>query len=158
MNFSQALGYLKAGRRMRQDPNKFWISLTRSEPPDFIWEASASRNERWFPTAEALLADTWEVEALAAPEGLLIQSQEAFSAPGDLIFCVTEGIEVLRFRGNGDVFVRGNLIDNDVRILKALKEFLISTPYGSPFKAELIADGIIVEPRTRFERVLDDAD
>lgn len=158
MNFSQALGYLKAGRRIRQGPTGYWISLDRSEPQDFLWEASASLDERWHPTAEALLADNWEVEPLPAQEGFVIQPQEPDRSPGDLIFCVTEGIEVLRFRGNGDVFVRGNLTDNDVRILKAFKEFLASTPYGSQFKAELIADGTIVEPRTRFERVLDDAD
>ena len=157
MNFSQALGYMKAGRRVRQGPTGHWVSLDRSEPQNFIWESAALGSEQWYPTAEALLADNWEVELVVAQDGLLIQPQEP-SAPGDLIFCVTEGIEVLRFRGNGDVFVRGNLTDNDQRILKAFKEFLASTPYGESFKAELIADGTIVEPRTRFERVLDDAD
>jgi hypothetical protein len=158
MNFSQALGYIKAYRRVRQGPTGYWVSLDRSEPPGFVWESAALGSEQWYPTAEALLADNWEVESVAAQDGLLIQSQEPFNTPGDLIFCVTEGIEVLRFRGNGDVFVRGNLIDNDVRILKAFKEFLAATPYGAQFKAELVADGTIVEPRTRFERVLDDAD
>lgn len=46
--------------------------------------------------------------------------------------------------------------NSDQRILKALKEFLVNTPYGALFKAELVADGTVVEPKTRFERILDD--
>ena len=164
MNFSMALTYLKVGRRVRQ-PTGFWIRLLRDGTEDrFVWESVALGLEQWFPMTVDLLADDWEVEEEVietppAPGEFTIRPQESGRAnPGDLIFCVTDGTEVLRFRGNGDVLIRGNLIDSDQRILKAFKEFLVHTPYGEPFKAELIADGIIVEPRTRFERVIDDAD
>jgi hypothetical protein len=159
MNFSQALGYMKAYRRVRQGPIGHWVSLDRSEPPNFIWESEALGSEQWYPTAEALLAENWEVEApQLLSRGILIGPQEPNSDPGDITFCVTGGVEVLRLKGNGDVFVRGILTDSDKRILKALKEFLASTPYGEALKIELVADGTIIEPRTRFERVLEDAD
>ena len=159
MNFSQALGYLKAGRRVRQGPTGFWVSLTRSEPPDFIWESEALGREAWYPTAAALLAENWEVEEPNfIQRDLLIQPQEPNGTPGDITFCITGGIEVLRLKGNGDVFVRGVLTDSNQNILKAFKEFLASTPYGEALRIELVADGTIIEPRTRFERVLDDAD
>ena len=159
MNFSQALSYMKADRRVRRGPMGHWVSFDRSEPPNFIWESEALGSEQWYSTAEALLAENWEVEApQLLPRGILIDLQEPNSDPGDLTFCVTGGFELLRLKGNGDVFVRGILTDSDKRILKALKEFLASTPYGGALKIDLVADGTTLEPRTRFERVLDDAD
>jgi hypothetical protein len=160
MNFSLALSFLKAGRRVRQ-PTGFWIRLEgEGTEGRFVWESLALGLEQWFPTTVDILADTWEVEIAPLPTGeFVIQPQEpGVAPPGDLIFCVAEDVEVLRFRGNGDVLVRGNLIESDQRVLKAFKEFLVHTPYGEPFRAELVADGVIVEPRTRFERVIDDAD
>ena len=44
--------------------------------------------------------------------------------PGDLIFSVAGGMEVVRISGKGDFFVKGKLVENDKEVLQAFRKFL----------------------------------
>ena len=55
--------------------------------------------------------------------------------PGDLIFQVQEKGEMIRLRPNGDIFVRGNLVENDKDVVDALREF-VHMARGERFNVE----------------------
>lgn len=41
-----------------------------------------------------------------------------------IVFYVGEGKEVMRFEENGDIFVKGRLVENDVEVIQQFKEWL----------------------------------
>jgi hypothetical protein len=41
----------------------------------------------------------------------------------DISFHIKD-LEVLRFKYNGDILVKGRLVENDIEIVKAIKEFI----------------------------------
>ncbi|PEA87483.1 hypothetical protein [Bacillus thuringiensis] len=43
--------------------------------------------------------------------------------PGDIRFTVGEN-DVLTLKHNGDIFVKGNLIENDREVIEGLREFI----------------------------------
>lgn len=44
-------------------------------------------------------------------------------AAGDISFVINGYGEVIKVKGNGDIFVKGNLITNDMEVVEAFKEF-----------------------------------
>lgn len=44
--------------------------------------------------------------------------------PNTTIFHGDEGVRLLELRGNGDILVKGKLIENDVEVVDALRDFL----------------------------------
>jgi len=66
---------------------------------------------------------------------------------GELIFSIRGGddaLEVLRFKSNGDIYVKGRLAENDKQVVEALRTFLkLDDPKG------------LNSGRTRFERIDD---
>lgn len=43
---------------------------------------------------------------------------------GAMTFYVGGNIEILKFEHNGDIFVKGKLVENDKEVVTALREFL----------------------------------
>jgi len=60
---------------------------------------------------------------------------------GEMVFSVKSG-EVLRFKPNGDIYVRGRLVENDKEVVEALRIFLKAPDPKS-----------LNEGRSRFERL-----
>ena len=46
------------------------------------------------------------------------------NAPSSIYFNNSNGEEVLKLCGNGDILVKGKLIENDKEVVDALREFL----------------------------------
>ena len=44
-------------------------------------------------------------------------------SPGDISFNVNGYGEVVKIKGNGDIFVKGNLVINDMEVVEGFKEF-----------------------------------
>lgn len=54
---------------------------------------------------------------------------------GDISFVVGDYGEVVKLNGNGDIYVKGNLVTNDIEVINGLKEFLsMSERYTSNWK------------------------
>lgn len=64
--------------------------------------------------------------------------------PGEMVFSGHGGKEFLRFKPNGDIYVRGKLVENDKEVVEGLRAFLKAPDPKS------LRDG-----RTRFERIND---
>jgi len=62
------------------------------------------------------------------PYKIIYDSQHdlTFNKPrGDIVWGVQNGtVEIMRFNDNGDIFVKGKLIENDKQVVDALREFL----------------------------------
>jgi hypothetical protein len=63
---------------------------------------------------------------------------------GEMVFSVKSG-EVLRFKANGDIYVKGRLAENDKEVVEGIRAFLKAPDPKSLNKA-----------RSRFERLSDD--
>lgn len=93
---------------------------------------------------------------------LVIQAQSPIltGIPGDLIFSVTGGQQVIRITASGDFYVCDRLVTNDTDIYWAFKRFLgmafgdypVPTPVEVHHMIPLSKDGIL----TRSERVLEE--
>jgi hypothetical protein len=59
-------------------------------------------------------------------KGKLGNVEEAVAA-NNISFTVTSAIvPILELRGNGDILVKGKVIENDIEVVQALREFLTS--------------------------------
>jgi len=45
--------------------------------------------------------------------------------PGEIKFMLGGDMEFMRFENNGDIYVKGNLVDNDVEVLQAFREYML---------------------------------
>jgi NTP pyrophosphatase (non-canonical NTP hydrolase) len=45
--------------------------------------------------------------------------------PGEIKFMNGDSTEFMRFENNGDIYVKGNLVDNDVEVLRAFREYML---------------------------------
>lgn len=65
--------------------------------------------------------------------------------PGELIFYGQDNVEYLRFTPNGDIYVRGKLVENDKEVVQGLRDFLKAPrpmpPGGGRIRFERILDG-----------------
>jgi hypothetical protein len=60
------------------------------------------------------------------PKGKPGNVEEIMTA-NNITFTVTENIvPILELRGNGDILVKGKVIENDIEVVQALREFLTS--------------------------------
>lgn len=50
---------------------------------------------------------------------------------GSIIFKIKD-FEIMRFDPNGDIFVKGSLVENDREIIEGLRQFLIEARYTEP--------------------------
>ena len=69
--------------------------------------------------------------------------------PGDLIFSVAGGMEMIRICGNGDFFVKGKLVENDKEVFQAFRRFL-----GYAGQMSLEPDPPDPNMKTRLQRAL----
>lgn len=67
------------------------------------------------------------------------------TAEGEMVF-FTSGHEFLRFKANGDIYVKGRLTDNDMAVVDALREWMLSSGLLRP-------DAVDVMPVPRRRRV-----
>ncbi len=44
----------------------------------------------------------------------------------DIIFYGADNLEIMKLKANGDIYVKGNLIENDSEVVDGLREFLTS--------------------------------
>lgn len=44
--------------------------------------------------------------------------------PGDIVFSVDSDPEIVRLKANGDILVKGKLVENDKELVDGLREFL----------------------------------
>lgn len=65
---------------------------------------------------------TFEIGGITYNEQIIIKK---LNTPQSIIFCIKEK-EVLKFVENGDIYIKGNLVDNDKEVVSMLKEFLSS--------------------------------
>lgn len=49
--------------------------------------------------------------------------------PPTITFSGKDNLEILKLEPNGDIYVKGNLIENDKQVTTALKQFLVSHGY-----------------------------
>ena len=62
MNFSEALGYLKAGRQIKRKCHPTWIYIDKHEDiRELDFDFGMPDTTLWEPTQADLLADDWEV-------------------------------------------------------------------------------------------------
>lgn len=136
MDFSSALGYLKAGRRVRRGTRP-WLQLLG----DNVFRQEGVTQP--YLSTEDLLAVDWSVEPLAS-DGLV--AVNLLIGESDVIFSLSQSHgEILRLSGDGGIYVRGRLIEKDSELVDGLREFLVGV--------KKVPQG---EGRIRFERILDD--
>lgn len=155
MNFSEALVLFKAGRRLRRAGRLDWIQLqgqTFTElAPTFGFNSDVND---YIPSAEDLLADDWEAQAVEEvtlqPTGELGVANAFGMLTNDISFFGNSG-EILRLAGDGGVYLRGRLVEHDEELVHGLRDFLgfaTQTMIEAP-------NGSVRCCTTRFERILE---
>ncbi len=52
------------------------------------------------------------------------------SEPEQKLILMLSGKEMMRFEGNGDIYVKGELVENDKEVVSRMREFLNVSSYG----------------------------
>jgi len=58
-------------------------------------------------------------------EPFKMKSIEPITSP-DIIFMGADGLEIIKLKANGDIYVKGKLIENDSEVVDGLRSFLLS--------------------------------
>ena len=53
-----------------------------------------------------------------------VKNLEGEILEGDIVFNTSQKKEILKLASNGDIFVKGKLIENDKEVVDALREFI----------------------------------
>lgn len=53
-----------------------------------------------------------------------VKNLEGENLEGDIVFSIGQKKEILKLADNGDIFVKGKLIENDKEVVDALREFI----------------------------------
>lgn len=54
-----------------------------------------------------------------------IEASEGGTGDGDICFAVRDHEAIIKLKANGDIYVKGKLIENDKELVQALREFLL---------------------------------
>ena len=68
-----------------------------------------------------------ELNNLSVPEGAVLKLQPSNLPPSSIVFFrdnSQDGAPMLELKANGDIFVKGKLVENDKEVVDAMREFL----------------------------------
>lgn len=68
-----------------------------------------------------------ELNNLSVPEGVVLKLQPSNLPPSSIVFFRDnngDGNPILELKENGDIFVKGRLVENDKEVVDAMREFL----------------------------------
>ncbi len=68
-----------------------------------------------------------ELNNLSVPEGVVLKLQPSNLPPSSIVFFRDnngDGTPILELKENGDIFVKGRLVENDKEVVDAMREFL----------------------------------
>lgn len=74
---------------------------------------------------EMILVNKETGEKVLTFEPLEMKSIEPITSP-DIIFMGADGLEIIKLKANGDIYVKGKLIENDSEVVEGLRSFLTS--------------------------------
>ena len=66
-------------------------------------------------------------DGVGAGDTLDLKTIDTTPAENNIVFYVKDTDEILRLEPGGDIFVRGALVDNDIEVVDALREFVSET-------------------------------
>lgn len=68
-----------------------------------------------------------ELNYLSVPEGVTLKLNSINPEPHSIVFFTNNNrseTPILELKGNGDIFVKGKLVENDKEVVNAMREFL----------------------------------
>ena len=74
---------------------------------------------------EIILINKETGEKVLTFEPLKMKTIEPITSP-DIIFMGADGLEIIKLKANGDIYVKGKLIENDSEVVDGLRSFLLS--------------------------------